>query len=113
MNSDCEGGGRVDKIWKSGGSRQYVRRLHKVGGLAPLCQLCKKTLKIAHPPPPPPIPGSPSFPVKVSHHTCKWLEYILRSLEKRFIRLKYIKIFEAVQESNKKIFSKEAPEYNH
>ena len=32
--------GRVDNI----GS------LHKIGGLAPVCQLCKETLKIFHPP---------------------------------------------------------------
>ena len=33
-----------------------------------------------------------------------------RWLEKRFIRLKHIKIFEMVQQSNDKIVSKEAPE---
>ena len=32
--------GRVDNI----GS------LHKIGGVAPVCQLCKETLKILHPP---------------------------------------------------------------
>ena len=38
--------------------------IHKTRGLAPLCQLCKDTLKISHPPiikpnpPPPPHPHS-------------------------------------------------------
>ena len=42
-----------------------------------------------------------------------WLEYLLWSLGKRFIRLKHIKIFETVQKSNNKTVSKEAPEYNY
>ena len=33
--------------------------------------------------------------------------------QKRFIRLKHIKIFETVQKSNDKIVSKEAPEYGY
>ena len=40
--------------------------IHKIRGLAPLCQLCKDTLKVSHPPiikpnlpPPPHIPGFP------------------------------------------------------
>ena len=43
-------------IWKSDGGRQYRWGLHKTGGrgrgvgVAPLCQLCKETLKISHPP---------------------------------------------------------------
>ena len=50
--------------------------IHKTRGLAPLCQLCKDTLKISHPPiikpnpPPPPthIPGFPHpFLVKIFH----------------------------------------------
>ena len=49
----------VYKIWKRGG-RQYKVNLHKIGGLAPLCQLCKETLKSFHSPlAPHPISGSP------------------------------------------------------
>ena len=40
-------------------------------------------------------------------------EYLLQSLGKGFIRLKHIEIFETVQNSNNKIVSKEAPEYNY
>ena len=40
-------------------------------------------------------------------------EYLLQSLGKGFIRLKHIEIFEMVQNSNNKIVSKEAPEYNY
>ena len=60
--------GGCTKIWKKGG-RQYRVVLHKIGGLAPLCQLCEETLKIFHPSiiTPPPIPGSPPFLVKISH----------------------------------------------
>ena len=38
--------------------------------------------------------------------TCKWLKYLLKSLGKHFIRLKHIKIFEAVLKPNNKIVSK-------
>ena len=43
----------------------------------------------------------------------KMLEYLLQSSGKRFIRLKHIKIFEAVQKSNSEIVSKEAPEFDY
>ena len=43
----------------------------------------------------------------------QWLEYLLRLLGKGFIRLKHSKIFKAVQKSNNKITSKEAPEYDY
>ena len=36
-------------------------------------------------------------------NTCNWLEYLLWSLEKCFIRLQLIKIFKTVQKSNNKI----------
>ena len=42
----------------------------------------------------------------------KWLEYLLWSLGKHFIRLKHIKIFETMQKSNYKIVPKETPEYD-
>ena len=45
--------------------------------------------------------------------TCIWLEYLLWSLGKSFIRLKHIKTFETVQISNKEIVSKEDPEYDY
>ena len=45
--------------------------------------------------------------------TCKWLEHLLRSLEKHIIRLKHIKIFKTVQKSFDKIVLKEAPECNY
>ena len=50
---------------------------------------------------------------RCSIDTCKWLENLLQSLGKRFIRLKHIKIFETVQKSNNKIVSKEAPEFDY
>ena len=46
-----------------------IESLHKTGGLEPLCQLCKETLKIPqsplqnhHPPPPPPPPPPTKTP---------------------------------------------------
>ena len=51
-------GGDVGNIWKRG-DMQY-RGLHKIRGLAPLCQLSQETSKISHQPPPPP------FLVKIS-----------------------------------------------
>ena len=39
--------------------------------------------------------------------------YLWWSLEKWFVRLKHIKIFETVQKSNDKIATKEAPEYDY
>ena len=50
---------------------------------------------------------------KCSIDTCKWLQDLLQSLGKCFIRLRHIKIFETVQKSNNKIVSKEAPEYDY
>ena len=44
--------------------------IHKTRGLAPLCQLCKDTLKVSHPPiikpNPPPPPHIPGFPPPIS-----------------------------------------------
>ena len=50
---------------------------------------------------------------RCSIDSCKWLEYLLWSLGKCFIRLQHIKIFETVQKSSDKIVSKEAPENNY
>ena len=62
--------------WGEGGQNLKKRGeevLHKIVGLAPLCQLCEETLKIFHPPiikptlappPPPPIPGLPHISSK-------------------------------------------------
>ena len=43
-------------------------------------------------------------------YTYKWLEYLLWSLRKGFIRLERIAIFETVQTSNSKIVSNQAAE---
>ena len=43
-------------------------------------------------------------------YTYKWLEYLLWSLRKRFIRLQHIAIFETVQSSTSKIVSNQAAE---
>ena len=43
-------------------------------------------------------------------YTYKWLEYLLWSLRKRFIRLQHIAIFERVQTLNNKIVSNQAAE---
>ena len=45
--------------------------------------------------------------------TCKWLEYLLRSLGKHIIRLKHFNIFKTVRKSFDKIVLKEAPECNY
>ena len=45
-NSEVEVDG-VGQNFKKGG-RQHRRGLHKIGGLAPLSELCKETLKIPH-----------------------------------------------------------------
>ena len=61
--TDCKQCIRWHCFIKTGG-------LQKIRGLAPLCQLCKETLKISYPPiikPPPPIPGSTPFLVKILH----------------------------------------------
>ena len=54
------------KFEKDGG-RQYRVGLHKIGGLAPLCQLFKKIFKSPHPPIIKPTPHSwlPPFLVKI------------------------------------------------
>ena len=57
---NSEGGGWR---WKGNGGGWTRGGLHKVGGLAPLCQLCKETLKITHPPIIKPIPHSWLSPV--------------------------------------------------
>ena len=58
---------------KSSGSGQFRGDLHKIGGLAPLCQLCKETSKTSHPPPlqnqPTPFLTSPPFLAKMYHPT--------------------------------------------
>ena len=56
---------------KEGGGGN-IGSLHKITGLAPLCQLCKVTLKISHSPhykinPPPPIPSFPLVLVEISN----------------------------------------------
>ena len=43
-------------------------------------------------------------------NTYKWLEYLLWSLRKRFIRLQHIAIFERVQTLNNKVVSNQAAE---
>ena len=45
--------------------------------------------------------------------TCNWIEYLVWLLEKCFIRLQLIKIFEMAQKSNNKIVLKESTEYNY
>ena len=44
---DKEGG--WTKFEKKEGGRQYREGLHKISGLAPLCQLYQKALEISHP----------------------------------------------------------------
>ena len=61
--------------WGEGGQNLKKRGegvLHKIVGLARLCQLCEETLKIFHPPiikptPAPPFQACPTFLVKISH----------------------------------------------
>ena len=65
----------VDKMWKKRGVGNIGGLyLHKIGGLALLCQLCKETLKITLSPhykttPSPLFLASPSFLVKMSHYS--------------------------------------------
>ena len=73
MSSGGVGERWIEKILKRGGAGLgNIGGLHKIRGLAPLCQLCKETLQIFHPPPhyktnpPPPIPSFFPFLVKVS-----------------------------------------------
>ena len=46
-------------------------------------------------------------------YTYKWLEYLLYSLRKSFIRLQHITIFETVQISSNKMVSNQAAEYDY
>ena len=46
-------------------------------------------------------------------YTYKWLEYLLCSLRKSFIRLQHITIFETVQTSSSKMVSNQAAEYDY
>ena len=64
----------LDKIWKKKKKRrergkQYMGSLHKIRMLAPLCQLCKETLKVSHASHPPIItaPPPPIISSKISH----------------------------------------------
>ena len=43
---------------------------------------------------------------RCSIDTCKWLEYLLQSLGKCFIRLKHIKIFETLENQTTKLSKK-------
>ena len=101
--------GGCTKIWKKGG-RQYRVVLHKIGGLAPLCQLCEETLKIFHPsiitPPPPPhswLPtiSSKNFPSPHYSHFWKissplplpplWREVVRTMMKNSFLEKLYTK----------------------
>ena len=52
-------------------------------------------------------------PLEAVSISYKWLEYLLQSLGKCFIRLQYNKILETVQKSDSKIVSKQAAEQDY
>ena len=67
------------KFEKEGG-RQYRVGLHKIGGLAPLCQLFKKILKSPHPPIIKPTPHSWLPPISSKNFRSTSLQPFFKNL---------------------------------